>query len=174
MSIVLFIISRLISFSGLSFLLFTMTSTIAFSAFNIEFVLIWWPCLVVSRLHGNDAVVSGPRFSDLLRFFCLFSFNQPTQNQGRHSMLTKKSSGVGGEEEFGEGHYPSLPGKGLGVKFSEMPFPHFETYFRQISHCKLSVFRSVVNYTVLLKEPQFITQGKHLLFNEVSCIPFPF
>ena len=48
MIIVLFIISRLISFSGLSFLLFTMTSTITFSAFNIEFVLIWWPCLVIS------------------------------------------------------------------------------------------------------------------------------
>ena len=27
----------------------------------------------------------------------------------------------GGEQEFGKGHDPSLPGKGLGVKFSEMP-----------------------------------------------------
>ena len=44
------------------------------------------------------------------------------------------------------GTWPFLPGKGLGVKFSEMPFPHFKTYFRQIGHCKLSVFRSGVNY----------------------------
>ena len=36
---------------------------------HIEFVSIWWPCLVVFRLHGNDAGVSGLLFSDFLWFF---------------------------------------------------------------------------------------------------------
>ena len=35
----------------------------------IEFVSIWWPCLFVFSLHGNDAGVWGLPFSDFLWFF---------------------------------------------------------------------------------------------------------
>ena len=41
---------------------------------DIEFVSIWWPRLVVFRLHGNGAGVSGLLISDFLWFF----FTPPT------------------------------------------------------------------------------------------------
>ena len=42
---------------------------------HIKFVSIWWPCLVVFSLHGNDAGISGLPFSDFLWFF--FSPHRP-------------------------------------------------------------------------------------------------
>ena len=208
MSIVLFIISRHISFSGLSFLLFTMTSTITFSAL----LSLCWFGYHVLLFPGSMAMMlwfqaSFSRTSwDFFSFFFFHLTNRPKIREG-HS-----SSGVGGGEmassvfflnfssagnwpfltgkKYGPevhcpvggggggigvwwGTWPFLPGKGLGVKFSEMPFPHFKTYFRQIGHCKLSVFRSGVNY--FLKSHNFYYSGlKHLLLYEVSCIPFPF
>ena len=54
---------------------------------HIEFVWISWPCLVVSRLHDNDAGVSGLLFTDFLWFFSLFlrlvfSSDPPTGKSG--------------------------------------------------------------------------------------------
>ena len=54
---------------------------------HIEFVWISWPCLVVSRLHDNDAGVSGLLFTDVLWFFSLFlrlvfSSDPPTGKSG--------------------------------------------------------------------------------------------
>ena len=54
-----------------------------------ESVSIWCPCLVVFRLHCNDAGVSGLRFSDFLRLF-FFSPHPPTQNQETYSMLNEQ------------------------------------------------------------------------------------
>lgn len=63
---------------------------------HIEFVLIWCPCLAVSRLHCNDAGVSSLLFSDFLWFFpSFFLSNQMTQTQEMHMMLNDKQKGDG-------------------------------------------------------------------------------
>ena len=56
---------------------------------NIEFVSIWWPCLVVFRFHGNDAGVSGLLFSDFLWFF-FHPTDWPTQSQETYSTLNER------------------------------------------------------------------------------------
>ena len=61
---------------------------------HIEFVSIWWSCLVVFRLHGNDANVWGLLFSDFLFFFLFFFlflfFTPPTDPKSGKSMDNKR------------------------------------------------------------------------------------
>ena len=53
---------------------------------SVEFVSIWWPCLVVFRLHGNNAGVSELLFSDFLWFF----FTPPTDPKPGNSFDAKR------------------------------------------------------------------------------------
>ena len=54
-------------------------------------MLIWGPCLIVSRFHGNDAGVSGHLFSDFLWLFFFFHpTDKPTQNQETYSTLNER------------------------------------------------------------------------------------
>ena len=53
---------------------------------SVEFVSIWWPCLVVFRLHGNNAGVSDLLFSDFLWFF----FTPPTDPKPGNSFDAKR------------------------------------------------------------------------------------
>ena len=53
---------------------------------SVEFVSIWWPCLVVFRLHGNNAGVSDLLFSDFLWCF----FTPPTDPKPGNSFDAKR------------------------------------------------------------------------------------
>ena len=57
----------------------------------------------------------------------------------RHTFLGGGGGGGGGGREGGSGvkDKASTLLWNLGAKFSEMLFPHFKTYFMQISHCYL-------------------------------------
>ena len=80
-----------------------------------------------------------------LIFIGVFSLN--INSAGKEACMTCKTKNIlqsctflgcgggggGGGEEESEGHGPSLG----GVKFFETSFPHFRTYFTQISHCYL-------------------------------------
>ena len=54
---------------------------------SVEFVSIWWPCLVVFRLRGNNAGVSDLLFSDFLWFF----FTPPTDPKPGNSFDAKRT-----------------------------------------------------------------------------------
>ena len=59
-------------------------------------MLIWWPCLAVSRLHRNDAGVSSLLVSDFLWFFPpFFLSNRTTRTQEMHMILNQKQKGDG-------------------------------------------------------------------------------
>ena len=64
---------------------------------NIEFVSIWWPCLVVFRLHGNDAGVSGLLFSDFLWFF----FTAQTEPHKPGNLFNAKRTKRGWPKPYG-------------------------------------------------------------------------
>ena len=76
-----------------------------------------------------------------LIFIGVFSLN--INSAGKEAFMTSKTKNIlqsctflgcgGGGEEESEGHGPSLG----GAKFFETSFPHFRTYFTQISHCYL-------------------------------------
>ena len=67
---------------------FPITST------NFSAILILGSCLVICRLHSNDAEVPGLLFREFLWFFFLFFLvfqsDRPTQNQETHSTLNEK------------------------------------------------------------------------------------